>query len=108
VEVRFYRTASGDEPVRSFCKALPQKERFKVGRAIRSIQTFGLDAPNVSLRPVKGKLWEIRASAQRVFYVLASGGTLWLLHAYKKQGQKAPRGEIEIATSRMKEVLADR
>jgi phage-related protein len=79
-----------------------------VGRAIRSIQTFGLDAPNVSLRQVKGKLWEIRASAQRVFYVLASGGTLWLLHAYKKEGQKAPRGEIEIATSRMKEVLADR
>jgi phage-related protein len=40
-----------------------------------------------------------------VFYVLVTGPELVLLHAYRKQSQKAPRGEIEIAMRRMKEVL---
>ena len=41
----------------------------------------------------------------RVFYVVIVGPTMVLLHAYKKQGQKAPRGEIQVAQARMKEVF---
>ena len=106
--MRFYRTAPGAEPVLEYLRSLPQDQRDAARKAIRSIQTHGLQAPNVSLRHVKGKLWEIRASDQRVFYVVAGAGIVWLLHAYKKEGQKAPVGEIAVAQARMKDVLARR
>ena len=38
----------------------------------------------------------------RVLYYQSLSGRL---HAYKKQGQKAPTREIEVARRRMKEVL---
>jgi phage-related protein len=47
-------------------------------------------------------------SAARVFYVVVTGPEVVLLHAYKKQGQKAPRKEIETAERRMEEVLVAR
>jgi len=40
-----------------------------------------------------------------VFYVVVSGPTMVLLHAYKKQGRKAPPREIAVAEQRMREVL---
>jgi phage-related protein len=108
MDVRFFRTAAGAEPVLEHLRSLSQDQRDAAGKAIRSIQSHGLHVPNVSLRQVKGKLWEIRASDQRVFYVVADAGVVWLLHAYKKQGQKAPLGEIAVAQARMKDVLARR
>lgn len=62
----------------------------------------------MSLRQIRGKLWEIRVqagSAARVLYVLRAVEEMVLLHAYRKQSQKAPTREIAIAESRMKEVL---
>ena len=41
----------------------------------------------------------------RVFYVMIDGPEMVLLHAYKKQSQKAPQSEIDTAEKRMKEVL---
>ena len=56
-------------------------------------------------RQIEHKLWEIKASRHRVFYVTTVGPTMVLLHAYKKQSRKAPRSEIDVARSRMHEVL---
>ncbi len=55
---------------------------------------------------IEGKLWEIRVSAHRVFYVLIDREEMVLLHAYKKQGQKLPLKEREVAMRRMKELLS--
>jgi len=54
-------------------------------------------------------LWEVRIETRRAgyrfFYVLITGPVMVVLHAYKKQGRKAPRHEIGLAKRRMKEVL---
>jgi phage-related protein len=42
----------------------------------------------------------------RVFYVAIEQEEMVLLHAYKKQGQKLPVKEREIARKRMKELLS--
>ncbi|MGQ0505990.1 MAG: type II toxin-antitoxin system RelE/ParE family toxin [Myxococcaceae bacterium] len=47
---------------------------------------------------------ELKISQHRIFYVVIAGPEMVLLHAYKKQGQRAPPREIEVAKSRMKEV----
>jgi phage-related protein len=70
-----------------------------------SIRLHGLAGSGFTSRQIDGKLWEIKVSRHRVFYVLIEGPLLVLLHAYKKQGQKAPQMQIAVARSRMKEVL---
>ena len=72
---------------------------------------LGFDTPRVEFRHIEGKLWEIKIKAvsggYRVFYVVIKKSTLVLLHAYKKQSQKAPEREIKTAMKRLKEVLAN-
>jgi phage-related protein len=105
VDVRFYRTAGGEEPVREYLRGLPLDERRLVGAAIRALQSCGLSAPGLVTRQLDGKLWEIKASAERVLYCVSTGPVVWLLHAYRKATQKAPRREVGLARARMKEVL---
>lgn len=103
--VRFYRTSSGASPVEKYLDGLDANEASRVAAALRDIQTNGLDAETVSFRQIDGKLWELRPSQQRVFYVVVEGPGLVLLHAYKKQGQRAPPREIAVARKRMRDVL---
>lgn len=57
------------------------------------------------MRQIQGKLWEIRTQKLRIFYVMIDSETMVLLHAYKKQSQRAPVHEIETARYRMMELL---
>jgi phage-related protein len=104
--VTFYETARGDRPVEEYIDDLSAKEAAKVLDALAAIEAHGMEV--VVTRQIKGKLWELKVSATRVFYVLVTGPEVVLLHAYKKQGQKARLKEIETAERRMKEVLAER
>lgn len=65
-----------------------------------------MDAVRVEFRQIDGKLWEIKIGSHRVFYVVIDREEMVLLHAYKKQGQKLPVKERDIATRRMKELLS--
>ncbi len=85
--------------------SLPTTERAAVLAALEDLEINGIRDSLAELRHIEGKLWEIKVSAQRVFYVVISGPAMVLLHAYKKQGQKAPTKEIDVARKRMKLVL---
>jgi len=104
VRINYYRTARGDEPVRDYVRALSPRERDVWDETLALLEAFGSDAP-VSLRQLQGKLWEIRVGRHRVAYVLLAGSQMVLLHAFKKQGQRTPRRDIELALRRAKEVL---
>ena len=89
----------------SHLQSLEPKERAQVLDALEEIRQHGFDTGKVATRQIENKLWEIKISRHRVFYFVLSGPRMVLLHAYKKQGQKAPRAEIDVARSRMKEVI---
>lgn len=76
---------------------------------LKNVEELGFDCPRVQFRQIQGQLWEIKIRSAsggfRIFYVSLKTNTLILLHAYKKQSQKAPKKEIEIAEQRMFEVL---
>ena len=74
--------------------------------ALDQIERHGFGAVRVQFRQIEGKLWEIKVSSQRILYVVIERGELVLLHAYKKQGQKLPINERDIAMKRMKELLS--
>ena len=106
MNVRFYTTPGGSSPVERYLADLEAKERANVLGVLDDIRRNGLEKAQAKARQIEGKLWEIKVSRHRVFYVTIKGPEMILLHAYKKQGQKAPRREIDLALARMKEVLS--
>lgn len=106
MKITFYTTFSGRSPVLDYIKDLPKKERARLLEALDQIEQNSFDSVRVQFRQIEGKLWEIKISAHRVFYVLVEREEMVLLHAYKKQGQKMPLREREVAIKRMKEVLS--
>jgi len=75
-------------------------------KGLNRLKDGGLDAVRVQFRQIEGKLWEVKIGSHRVFYVIIEKGEMVLLHAYKKQGQKLPVKERDIAIRRMKELLS--
>jgi len=104
VRIRYYQSLRGDEPVREYVRGLPARERDDWDEALTLLASFGVEAP-VSRRQLQGKLWEIRVGRHRVAYVLITGPEMGLLHAFKKQGQRTSRRDLELAIKRAKEVL---
>ena len=105
--IKAYRTASGRSPVEDYFRGLPKNERDAIYALFEDLKEYGLETPLVSMRQIRGKLWELRVSKHRIFYVILDAETMVLLHAYKKQGQKAPDHEIKTSLLRMKELLQE-
>jgi Phage derived protein Gp49-like (DUF891) len=58
LQVFFYCTASGREPVREWLKSLPLEERKIIGEDIKTIQ-FGFPLGMPLVRKLKAGLWEV-------------------------------------------------
>jgi phage-related protein len=105
VQVDFYETSSGRSPVHEYLKELEKPERARILSVLSLIQEHGFDVAKIYARHLEGKLWELRISSHRLFYSFTGKDQVMLLHAYKKQGQKIPLHEREVAMQRMKEIL---
>lgn len=107
MKILFYK--GKNSPVLEFIRELEPKDSAKILACLQSIEELGFDCPRVQFRQLKGKLWEIKikaaSSGYRIFYVSLQKNCLVLLHAYKKQSQKAPAKEISTAEKRMLEVI---
>ena len=108
VVARFYRLASGREPVREWLMGLPREDRRSIGRDIMKVE-FGwpcgppLCAPLVhhpGLHEVRSNLTSRRIA--RVLFTV-SGPNMVLLHAFIKKTRTTPRRELMLAQRRMKE-----
>jgi phage-related protein len=104
LEVRFFQTNSGKEPVRDWLKALNKDDRRSIGEDIKTAQ-FGWPLGMPLVRKLEKNLWEVRtpmthAMARIIFTV--TGNQMVLLHGFIKKSQKTPKGELEIARKRLK------
>lgn len=105
VPARFYRTASGREPVREWLKSLPAEDRRILGEDIKDVEfAWPLGLPLV--RPLGRELFEVRSSLPqgriaRVIFCVA-GSQMVLLNGFIKKTQKTPPQEIDLALKRMK------
>ena len=79
----------------NYINKLPKKERARILEALEEIEKYGFGAVKVRFRQIEGKLWELKISTHRVFYVILSVEEMVLLHAYKKQGQKLYSLELD-------------
>ncbi|HEV8553104.1 MAG TPA: type II toxin-antitoxin system RelE/ParE family toxin [Casimicrobiaceae bacterium] len=101
----FFRSKSGNEPVRAWLKSLPRDQRKTIGDDIAYVQfKWPIGKPRVD--HLRGAVWEVRSSlgnriARTLFAV--AGGQMVLLHGFIKKTQQTPNEEIELAEKRFKE-----
>lgn len=104
----FFRTASGNEPVREWLKALGDDDRRIVGQDIATAE-FGWPVGMPVCRSLGKGLYEIRSDISRgritrVFFCVADEQMV-LLHSFVKKTQKTPKADLERALKRKKEVM---
>ncbi len=109
VRIEFHRSGSGRSYFEDFLNGLPKRDRAEILAVFSEIRTHGFAAMGCQFRQIEGKLWEIKirtaGGGWRFFYASLAADYIYVLHSYKKQGQKAPPKEIEVARKRLKEVL---
>lgn len=101
----FFVDHRGKCPPREFIEELPVMEQAKIRNVLRLLQEFGSNLRMPHAKQIKGKLWELRPGGVRLFYFAYIEQQFVILHGYRKQSQKAPDREIEIAMRRMQELM---
>ena len=109
MQLYFYKTESGKEPLKDALLKLPKLERAAAFERLSGIAQHGFEYSRVTFRPISGKLWEIKYKCRnqhRILYCTTKKDELVLLHYVKKKTQKLELNDKKIAELRMKEVLS--
>jgi len=100
---RFYRTAGGNEPVKSFLDQLTLDDRNEVLAAMKDIAADGI----MRARHLRDDIYEVRANGVTNSYriLFATEGrysqVLLALESFAKKTQKTPNDEIDLARARL-------
>lgn len=105
LRVKFYKTPSGNEPVKEWLKSLSRETKKTVGEDIRAVQIVWPQGMPL-VRHMEGKIWELRSNVKngiaRIFFTIKNEYIV-LLHGFAKKTQRTPQQEFEIARKRLKE-----
>ncbi len=103
LQVAFFRSETGREPVREWLKELAADDRKAIGEDIKLVQfRWPLGMPLVE--KLDANLWEVRSRLQggriaRVCFTVRDDEMV-LLHGFIKKTQKMPLQELELARRR--------
>ena len=103
LKVVFFRSQSGNEPVREWLLSLRRAHRKVIGQDIKTAQ-YGWPLGMPLVRKLEPGLWEVRSHvaggiARVVFTVEAN--VMVLLHGFVKKSQKTSGTELETARQRL-------
>lgn len=107
LRVVFFKTDTGNEPVREWLKGLPKEECKIIGADILTVQyAWPVGKPLVD--NLGDGVWEIRSRlenriARTLFAVVNE--EIVLLHGFIKKQQKAPVDELALAKKRKRQYL---
>ncbi|MFO7970468.1 MAG: type II toxin-antitoxin system RelE/ParE family toxin [Desulfobacterales bacterium] len=106
LKVIFYKTETGNEPVREWLQSLIREERKVIGEDIKTIQ-FGWPLGMPLSRKLESDLWEVRSQLKnrtaRVLFTIIEDNMI-LLHGFVKKSQKTPKQDIQVARKRIKDI----
>lgn len=103
--VVFFRTGTGNEPVREWLKGLAKEDKKTIGEDIKLVQ-FGWPLGMPLVRKLRGvqDLWEVRSnlSDRRIARILFSveGSDMVLLHGFFKKSRRTPKSALKLAQDR--------
>ena len=107
IELIFYKSKMGNEPVRDWLLGAPDEQRRLIGLDLQRVQyRWPVGMPLV--RAMSKGLFEVRTNLPdgtiaRVLFCF-HGGELFALHGFIKKAQKTPPADLKLARERMKEV----
>ena len=109
LKVVFFKTDTGNEPVREWLKALSKDDCKVIGTDILTVQyAWPVGKPLVD--HLGDGLWEVRSRLDnriaRTMFALVDQEIV-LLHGFIKQQQKTPPDELELAKKRKKQYLSN-
>lgn len=106
LDVRFFRTDAGTEPVREWLKALTAIDRKTIGEDIKTVQ-FGWPLGMPLVDHLGGDIWEVRVRLDnriaRVLFAL-DRHTMVLLHGFIKKQPATPKPDLDLARDRLKQL----
>ena len=104
MDIHDYVTLGGKNLIREYISTRPMDERRELYKIRHNIILNGLSAfQELNTRQLKGKLYEIKYSSNRVMYIIKDNENVYFLHACQKQKGKAEKFELETAINRAKE-----
>lgn len=106
LDVRFFKTEAGTEPVRDWLRTLTATDRKLIGEDIKTVQ-FGWPLGMPLVDHLGGDIWEVRSRLDtRIARTLfaTEDGIMILLHAFIKKQQKTPKPDLDLAKDRLKQL----
>ena len=106
-EVAFYKSNTGNEPVREWLLELNKDDKKIIGTDIKIIELSGMfNPPRVKKIAGEKKLWEVRShlASDKIARVLFTirGKKMILLHGFIKKSQKLTQQDKQVALTRLK------
>lgn len=107
IDLVFYRTEAGNEPVREWLLGLVPANRREIGLDLQRVQ-FRWPVGMPLVRPLGDGLFEVRTSlsdktVSRVLFCFHEG-ELFALHGFIKKSRATPPEELKLARKRKSEV----
>lgn len=99
----FFETPRGEKPVKEFMKAQQPQAKAKIAHMFDLLEEYGSFLGMPHAKRIDDKLFELRVRGKqeiRIVYAFRKQ-TAYLLHAFKKQTQKTPQRELDIALKRL-------
>ena len=101
MKIHFVLSVSGKSYFEEFLSDLNKNDKALILAVFANIGVYGFKALGCDFRQVDNRLWEIKIRNYRFFYFSISADSICIIHSYKKQSQKAPYKEINLAKKRM-------
>ncbi len=107
LNVVFFKTEAGNEPVREWLKELPKTETKTIGTDILTVQyAWPVGKPLVD--NLGDGIWEVRSRldsriARTLFCIVDE--EIVLLHGFMKKTRKTPQNELNLAKKRKQQYL---
>jgi phage-related protein len=107
LRVVFFKTDTGNQPVREWLKELPKEDCKTIGVDIQTVQ-FAWPVGKPLVDNLGDGIWEVRSRlsnriARTLFAVVNE--EIVLLHGFIKKQQKTPADELDLAKRRKRQYL---
>lgn len=105
-KVVFFESARKEKPVEKFFYKQQLKAQAKMLHLFELLKVYGSQLGMPHAKQFGLGIYELRVRGKEELRILYGfkQKTIYLLHAFKKQMQKTPRKELEIAQKRLTEV----
>ncbi len=106
LDVNFFKSATGIEPVRAWLRSLTHIERKIIGEDLKTVQ-MGWPIGMPLVRKMDKDLWEVRITLPdkivRILFTVMDEQMV-LLHGFIKKSQGTPKGDLKTALNRLKKI----